>query len=69
MKQVVRRGLKEIIVAEVPAARAWRNQVLVQPHFSLISSGTETASIKTGSLVSELADNPSHIQKVLDAMR
>ena len=69
MKQVIRRGLKEIIVDDVPAARPGRQQVLVRPHFSLISSGTETASIKTGSLVSELADNPSHIQKVLDAMR
>jgi predicted dehydrogenase/threonine dehydrogenase-like Zn-dependent dehydrogenase len=69
MKQVLRRGLKEMVVDDVPAPRPGRNQVLVRPHFSLISSGTETASIKTGSLVSELADNPSHISKVLAAMR
>ncbi|MEO8000063.1 MAG: bi-domain-containing oxidoreductase, partial [Gemmatimonadaceae bacterium] len=68
MKQVIRRGLREMIVEDVPAARPGRQQVLVRPHFSLISSGTETASIK-GSLASELADNPSHIQKVLDVMR
>ena len=68
MKQVVRRGLKEIVVDDVPAAAPGHFQVIVKPHFSLISSGTETASIKTGSLVSELADNPSHIRKILDAM-
>ena len=69
MKQVLRRGLKEMIVDDVPAPRPGRHQVLVRPHFSLISSGTETASIKTGSLMSELADNPSHVSKVLAAMR
>ena len=68
MKQVIRRGLRDMVVEDVPAARPGRQQVLVRPHFSLISSGTETASIK-GSLTSELAENPSHIQKVLDVMR
>lgn len=68
MKQVIRRGLRDMVVEDVPAARPGRQQVLVRPHFSLISSGTETASIK-GSITSELAENPSHIQKVLDVMR
>jgi hypothetical protein len=45
MKQVIRRGLKEIIVDEVPDPIASRNHVLVRPFYSLISSGTETADI------------------------
>jgi len=68
MKQVIRRGLKEIIVAEVPDPVVSSNHVVVQPHASLISSGTETASIKSD-LVKEVADNPSHIEKILNVMK
>lgn len=69
MKQVIRKGLKEIIVDEVPDPVASPHHVLVRPVCSLISSGTETASIHTDSLVKEVADNPSQIQKVLDVMK
>lgn len=68
MKQVIRRGLKEIIVEEVPDPVPSSNHVVVAPRASLISSGTETASIKTD-LVKEVADNPSHIQKILNVMK
>ena len=40
MKQVIRRGLKEIIVDNVPDPTVTDNHVLVKPFFSLISSGT-----------------------------
>lgn len=69
MKQVIRRGLKEIIVDEVADPQVSKNHVLVRPFYSLISSGTETADIHTDSLVKEVADNPSHIQKVWNIMQ
>jgi len=69
MRQVIRRGLKDIIVDDVPAPIASAHHVVVQPQYSLISSGTETASIHSESLLKEVADNPSHIKKILDVMK
>ena len=66
MKQVIRKGLKDIIVDEVPDPVAPPHHVLVRPLYSLISSGTETASIHRDSLLSEVADNPSHLRKIWD---
>jgi len=68
MKQVIRRGLKEIIVDEVPDPIASSNHVLVRPYYSLISSGTETADIHKEGIVKEVAENPSHLKKVYDVM-
>src|SRR5499427_2617671 len=64
MKQVVRKGLKEIIVDEVPDPSLLPHHVLVRPLFSLISSGTETASIHRDSLLKEVGENPSHLRKI-----
>jgi len=69
MKQVIRKGLRDIIVDEVADPKPPSNHVIVHPLYSLISSGTETADIHTDSLVKEVADNPSHIQKVLNIMQ
>src|SRR5258708_36593876 len=69
MKQVIRRGLKEIIVDEVPDPQLRAHHVLLRPVYSLISSGTETASIHTDSLMKEVADNPGHLRKVYDVMK
>src|ERR1035437_5002283 len=66
MKQVIRKGLKDIIVDEVPDPALLPHHVLVRPLYSLISSGTETASIHRDSLFSEVADNPSHLRKIGD---
>ena len=66
MKQVIRKGLKDIIVDEVPDPVLLAHHVLVRPLYSLISSGTETASIHRDSLLSEVADNPSHLRKIWD---
>lgn len=68
MKQVIRKGLKEIIVDDVPEPIPPPHHVIVRPLCSLISSGTETASIHTDSLVKEVAENPSHLKKIMDAM-
>ena len=66
MKQVIRKGLKDIIVDEVPDPVLLPHHVLVRPLYSLISSGTETASIHRDSLLTEVADNPSHLRKIWD---
>jgi predicted dehydrogenase/threonine dehydrogenase-like Zn-dependent dehydrogenase len=69
MKQLLRKGLKEIVVDEVPAPLVAPHHVLVQPHYSLISSGTETASIHRGGAIAAVAENPSYIGKILDVMK
>jgi predicted dehydrogenase len=66
VKQVIRKGLKEIIVDQVPDPLPIPHHVLVRPLYSLISSGTETASIHRDSLLKEAADNPSHLRKIWD---
>ena len=69
MKQVIRKGLKEIIVDEVPDPLPAPHHVVVRPVCSLISSGTETASIHQDGVLKEVADNPSHLQKVWNVMK
>src|SRR5256885_2552423 len=68
MKQVLRKGLKEIVVDEVPDPVVIPHHILIRPHYSLISSGTETASIHNESIVKAVADNPSHLATVWKAM-
>ncbi len=69
MKQVLRKGLRDITVSEVADPIPTPHHVLIHPLYSLISSGTETASIHTDGILKEVADNPSHIRKVLDVMK
>ena len=69
MRQVLRKGLKDIVVDEVPDPTPGSHQVLVGPCVSLISSGTETASIHQEGLIRGVAENPSHIRKVWDVMK
>lgn len=69
MKQLLRKGLKDIVVETVPDPVAGPHHVLIRPVYSLISSGTETASIHQEGVIKEVADNPSHIRKVLDVMQ
>ena len=68
MKQVFRKGLKHIVVAEAPEPMVTPNHVLVNPLFSLISSGTESASIHEG-ILKEVAENPSQLRKVWDGLK
>ena len=69
MKQVLREGLKNIVVAEVPDPIVIPHHVLIRPQFSLISAGTETADIHQDGVMKEVADNPSHLRKVWDVMK
>jgi predicted dehydrogenase len=67
MKQVIRKGVKEIIVDEVPDSIPGSHHVLIRPHASLISSGTETASIHTGSIATQVSQ--SRVRMVFDVMK
>lgn len=69
MKQVIRRGLKEIIVDEVADPVATPHHLLIRPLYSLISSGTETADIHQEGVLKEVAENPSHLRKIWDVMK
>ena len=69
MKQIIRKGTREIIVDEVPDPIVSPHSVLIRPVFSLISSGTETASIHQEAVLKEVADNPSHIRKVWEVSK
>jgi predicted dehydrogenase len=68
MKQVLRKGLKDIIVDEVPDPVVTPNHIVVRPCFSLISSGTETASIHSEGVLKAVADNPSHLATIWNAV-
>jgi len=69
MKQVLRKGFGEIIVDRVPDPELAPHQVLIRPLYSLISSGTETASIHQESMLKEVAEKPSHLKKVWEVMK
>ena len=45
MRQVLRKGLRHIVVEEVPDPLLQSHHVLIRPAYSFISSGTETASL------------------------
>ncbi|HVX67747.1 MAG TPA: bi-domain-containing oxidoreductase [Bryobacteraceae bacterium] len=69
MRQVLRRGFKDIVVDEVPDPVLRPQHVLIRPVCTLISSGTEMASIHQEGVLREVAGNPSHLRKVWDVMR
>ena len=69
MKQVIRKGLKEIIVDEVPDPMVIPHHILVRPLFSLISSGTETASIHQEGVLKAVSENPSHLRKIWNVLK
>jgi predicted dehydrogenase/threonine dehydrogenase-like Zn-dependent dehydrogenase len=69
MKQVIRKGLKHIIVDEVPDPVVIPHHVGIQPLYSLISSGTETASIHQEGVLKAVAENPSHLSRIWEVMK
>jgi predicted dehydrogenase/threonine dehydrogenase-like Zn-dependent dehydrogenase len=69
VKQVLRCGIKEIIVDEVPAPALAPHQVLIRPSYSLISSGTESASIHSEGAIKTVADHPEHLAKIWKALK
>lgn len=69
MKQILRKGFKDIIVDEVPDPMTVPHHVLVRPVYSLISSGTETASIHQEGVLKAVADNPSQLSKIWNVLK
>ena len=69
MKQIIRKGLKQIIVDDVPDPVVIPHHVLVRPLASLISSGTETASIHQEGVLRAVADNPSQLTKIWNVLK
>ena len=69
MKQLIRKGLKQIIIDEVPDPVVIPHHVLVRPLYSLISSGTETASIHQEGVLRAVADNPSQLAKIWNVLK
>lgn len=69
MKQVIRKGLSEIIVVEVPDPVVTPNHVLIRPVCSLISSGTETASIHSEGVIRAVAENTHHLRKIWEVAK
>jgi predicted dehydrogenase len=69
MKQILRKGLKDIIVDEVPDPVVSPHHVLIRPIYSLISSGTETASIHNEGVLKAVADNPSQLGKIWSVLK
>src|SRR5438477_6955596 len=69
MKQLLRRGLKHIVVDEVPDPIVTSHHLLVCPIYSLISSGTETASIHQEGVLRAVAENPSHLSKIWNVVK
>ena len=68
MNQVLRKGFKDIVVTEVPDPALNAHHVLVRPCYSLISSGTETASIHPD-VLKTVKENPSHIQTIINVAK
>jgi predicted dehydrogenase/threonine dehydrogenase-like Zn-dependent dehydrogenase len=69
MKQILRKGLKDIVVDDVPDPLVSPHHVLIRPIYSLISSGTETASIHQEGVLKAVADNPSQLSKIWNAVK
>lgn len=69
MKQVIRKGIRDIIVDDVPDPVVIPQHVLIKPSHSVISSGTEVASIHQAGILKEVADNPSHLKKVWSGLK
>src|SRR4051812_38602121 len=61
----------EIGVQDVPAPQALTGRVLIRNHFSLISAGTERATVQTGqqSLIGKARQRPDEVKQVLQTMR
>lgn len=69
MKQLLRKGLKQIVVDDVPDPAVIPHHVLVRPLYSLISSGTETASIHQEGVLRTVTENPSQLAKIWNVLK
>lgn len=61
----------EIIVQDVPSPTLGRNMILVKNFFSVISSGTESNTVKTArkSLLGKAKERPQQVKQVLEVLK
>ncbi len=69
LTQKLRTG--ELLVQELPCPPVGPDTILVRNRYSLISSGTESATIKTArlSLIGKAKERPQQVKQVLDVLR
>lgn len=65
MLQVLRKGLKNIVVEEVPEPTLGPGEVKIKTAYSLISTGTEIAGLHTEGLVKEVIREKSKISSLI----
>ncbi|MDD2797094.1 MAG: bi-domain-containing oxidoreductase [Bacteroidales bacterium] len=60
----------EMLVQEVPAPQLGKGMVLIQNHYSLISAGTESSTVKAArkSLIGKAKERPQQVKQVLDTL-
>lgn len=61
----------QIEIRELPFPQAGYGMILVRNHFSLISAGTESSTVKTArkSLLGKAKERPQQVKQVLDTLR
>jgi predicted dehydrogenase/threonine dehydrogenase-like Zn-dependent dehydrogenase len=60
----------EMLVQEVPAPQLGKGMILVKNHYSLISAGTESSTVKAArkSLIGKAKERPQQVKQVLDTL-
>jgi len=60
----------EMVVQEVPAPQLGKGMVLVKNHYSLISAGTESSTVKAArkSLIGKAKERPQQVKQVIDTL-
>lgn len=72
MKQLTQKlGSGEMKIQELPLPLLDKGMILVKNHFSLISAGTESSTVKTArkSLIGKAKERPQQVKQVLDVLR
>jgi len=61
----------EIVVTDVPWPRLESNMILVRNHYSLVSAGTEGATVRTArkNLIGKARERPQQVRQVLDVLK
>jgi hypothetical protein len=60
----------EMLVQEVPAPQVGKGMVLIKNHYSLISAGTESSTVKAArkSLIGKAKERPQQVKQVIDTL-
>ena len=72
MKQLTQKlGSGEMLIQEVPLPQLGEGMVLVKNHYSIISSGTEGATVSTArkNLIAKAKERPQQVRQVIDTLK